>query len=304
MGSILVICSFVLFVCCYENEMMKPTRRKKVISRTKEFAFEIHKRQLERQQNTTFRSLSLSIKTRVLKYNNKCSLLISRSFMVLMICLLIMVTQETNSKRNQESQTPRETEKQINSAKKCKFYATFSKWGPVCGRLQEPLASPTGHHNPSNGTGGGQLVASFLGIPYASPPVGMLRFMPPGAPPNSPSGPTSDSQRVYELMPGGRIGLVQEQLRPGPDCVQLSNWLHQTENNNRTTTTNLSNHQNGTKTSTNSLNNKSHQRPAQSEDCLYANLYVPLMASSDQIKPGKLRNIIIEMMIMMSQIGD
>lgn len=85
----------------------------------------------------------------------------------------------------------------------------------------------------------GGAVAAFLGVPYAAPPVGPLRFMPPGAY----SGPQSQSAR----------GLDQTQF--GHSCVRLHDWLD--------------------------------PKPAgklsdqQSEDCLNANIFVPIQAGNE-----------------------
>lgn len=101
----------------------------------------------------------------------------------------------------------------------CHYYVSVAKLGPICG-LRTLASSP---HRP------GLLVplASFLGIPYAAPPIGPLRFMPPGAfaSSNIINNNTATSHRQYQLMPGGRVTTVQEFTEFGLQCVRLSNWL-------------------------------------------------------------------------------
>ncbi|KAK9512112.1 hypothetical protein O3M35_000609 [Rhynocoris fuscipes] len=46
------------------------------------------------------------------------------------------------------------------------------------------IAQPNNHHL--------NKVEQFLGIPYAAPPVGSLRFMPPGSPPHWPGTKIAD----------------------------------------------------------------------------------------------------------------
>lgn len=111
------------------------------------------------------------------------------------------------------------------------------------------------------------LGAAFLGIPYAAAPVGLLRFMPAAAftGQTSASVNSSESQqsnRQYQLMPGGKISHVQEHNRVGDRCVNLSNWF----NVSRVKVDN------------------------ESENCLKLNVFVPIEGSNDIITIGRNNN--------------
>lgn len=88
--------------------------------------------------------------------------------------------------------------------------------------------------------------AAFLGVSYAAAPLGPLRLMPPGA---SLSPEPAVSTRTFRLLPAGvHSNQVREATKFQHECVRLADWLLE---------------------------------PAarQSEDCLNANLFVPLKLS-------------------------
>jgi hypothetical protein len=106
-----------------------------------------------------------------------------------------------------------------------------------------------------------QTVAAFLGVPYAAPPTGPLRFMPPGA--ARPAGQRVPADVQCSLMAddhdqhqhhegGARGGRPATSSRPfvefGHQCVRLADWLPPAGSGAR----------------------------AQSEDCLNLNVFVPL----------------------------
>lgn len=90
--------------------------------------------------------------------------------------------------------------------------------------------------------------AAFLGLSYAAPPLASLRLMPPGAS-RSPAPPISG--RPFRLLPANQqTSQVREATKFGPRCVHLADWLPDAP--------------------------ESGARQSQSEDCLNANLFVPL----------------------------
>lgn len=191
----------------------------------------------------------------------------------------------------------------------CYYYASFSKWPLICGsRLQvnldeQKVPSISSNNKINNSSSERHLnqnnlnhqmshyVASFEAIPYAAPPLGVLRFMPPGAP--SPSSSSSkNSPRPYELMPGGKISHIQEHTRPGLNCIRLANWLQPAD---------LPTQQKPPL--------PPPSRPLESEDCLHLSIYVPVSGNNEQLRkssasqlfnvsggkiPGKLAQIKLE----------
>lgn len=104
------------------------------------------------------------------------------------------------------------------------------KQGKLHGSVWEPKQNK--HLNP---------VEQYLGIPYAAPPVGQMRFMPPG------SAPSWFGTKYADTF--------------GPVCPQkLPNTTNMPPDRKKY------------------LNLLSHFLSTQSEDCLYLNIYAPLQS--------------------------
>ena len=101
-----------------------------------------------------------------------------------------------------------------------------------------------------------QPVESFLGVPYAAPPVGRLRFMPPGSPRS-----WEHTKNVSEF---------------GPVCPQIIPDLSKEKEALRYMTV-------GRMEYLKKLFNYLNQN--QSEDCLYLNVYTPESAQTNQRLP-------------------
>lgn len=95
----------------------------------------------------------------------------------------------------------------------------------------------------------GEQVAAFLGLAYAGPPSGSLRFMPPSAA-RPPSGPQSRNDPCK----------AQPLISFGPRCVRLADWR-----------------------------NLSSRHQDQAEDCLRLNVFVPLEGRSVRRRPEAAR---------------
>lgn len=104
---------------------------------------------------------------------------------------------------------------------------------------------------------GSQHVAAFLGLNYAAPPVGPLRLMPPGAN-RLPVNPTKLTAQFVLLPANQRTNQIREASKFGHQCVELSDWL----------------------SSDQTILDRTKQ--VQSEDCLNANLFIPLKSAEKQ----------------------
>lgn len=105
--------------------------------------------------------------------------------------------------------------------------------------------------------GGWDGVEVFLGLPYASPPVGSLRFMPP--------------------VSGSPWSGTKMMSHPAPVCPQV---LPRLENETEALRTMPRGQLNVLKRLIPLLKN-------QSEDCLYLNIYVPLSGNKNLLTPYK-----------------
>ncbi|XP_055548902.1 uncharacterized protein LOC129732246 isoform X2 [Wyeomyia smithii] len=112
-----------------------------------------------------------------------------------------------------------------------------TKYGPIRGILK--------HSNP--------IVETFLGVPYASPPVGNLRYMPPVTPSMWKTVRLADnySPVCHQTLPKSQFGSDYPDIHLFPRLTQLRRLLPLLAN--------------------------------QSEDCLYLNLYVP--RSGESVEP-------------------
>lgn len=95
---------------------------------------------------------------------------------------------------------------------------------------------------------------AFLGVPYASPPTGALRFMPPVTP-----GHWNGIRRATRLAP-----LCPQRLSPADSLTHLANG-------------------------TDWFRRMSHRATNQSEDCLYLNIYTPILDLDSIGKADKYR---------------
>lgn len=161
------------------------------------------------------------------------------------------------------------------------YYASLPKIGHIRGLRIDGSPQPEAHGGAS--AGGGSVkkpVVAFLGIPYAAPPTGLLRFMPPGA------ANSATNQRPMEqglLMPAGqqRVG-IRPHAHFGRQCVHLPDWLEPQTNSTTTERKTTS----GKEVNT-AADNLAAIRDRQSEDCLNLNAFVPLNDFNKQTPMGQ-----------------
>lgn len=158
------------------------------------------------------------------------------------------------------------------------YYASLPKLGYVSGAK---LSTGQGY------------VAAFLGIPYANPPTGSLRLMPPSAP-SSHSHVASAGSQVQDgteqrfLMPLGQRATVRRHTHFGHQCVRLSDWLELSNasldmrtDNGSSSSSFLDHNQEGTEGRTQPSEEVKRRRQAQSEDCLNLNVFIPINESGN-----------------------
>jgi len=133
------------------------------------------------------------------------------------------------------------------------FYASLTRIGHVRGQVR---ALPAGR------------VVAFLGLPYAAPPTGLLRFMPPGALSQQALRPGGQ----FPLMPSGQRALVRDHSHFGPKCVRLADWLSAGPASKREAAGALGG-----------------PMGAQSEDCLNLNVFVPIHGSAANVDSDQIR---------------
>lgn len=243
-------------------------------TRCSKFALEIHKRKYGHQMRF------VRIYLEYLKLFKVPMILFYCYILLLVICCTQFAT---STKSSFALNNPIDSSKSIEITQEpCYYYATFARWPLICGsRLQvAPInKAPNSNSNPNpnqnsnnnnfNQNNQAHYVASFRAIPYAAPPIGVLRFMPPGAPSSNANlrqqtttTTPNRQQQLYELMPGGKISnQIEEHTKAGLNCIQLANWLQDTEQSNS--------------------NYRQQAAAFESEDCLHLSIYVPVNGISN-----------------------
>lgn len=117
--------------------------------------------------------------------------------------------------------------------------------------------------------GDAQQVAAFLGVPYAAPPTGLLRFMPPAATGAQVSAATIVTRR---LAPENQRASVRAHAKLGARCPRLEPHVEQSK-----ILTNGSDNKHAPQTIAEQQHEQEEEEELrESEDCLNLNVFVPI----------------------------
>lgn len=151
-----------------------------------------------------------------------------------MVVILLILSIAVSLPYTYDHSTPEEQEN-------CSTRRIVTKCGVLCGKVKDLVVKQHGGSNYQFL----RPVEQYLGIPYASPPVGELRFMPPGSAPKW-SG-TKMATRFGKVCPQKFPNKIQMRPERRKHFEELRKYLQQEQ---------------------------------QSEDCLYLNVYAPFQGKN------------------------